>query len=81
MVITIKIIYRGYTSKILQQAEFRVNMRRFKDDPDQEAARVAFEWLKQIQREMNVREIIEVVYNDKHDITKFVKALDKAPLY
>jgi hypothetical protein len=80
MYITIRIIYRGYTSKILQRGEFKVNAYHYKQNPYQEASQVAFAWLQQIRREAHVEEIIEVVYNDEHDITESVKKLDEAPI-
>jgi ribosomal protein L25 (general stress protein Ctc) len=80
MNITIRIIYKGYTSRIMQRGEFRVNAYPYKQNPHQEAARVAFAWLQRIRREAHVEEIIEVVYNDDNDITELVRALEKAPL-
>lgn len=82
MKVTIKIIYTSDgTTKIMQRASFPVNTKYFKDDPDQEAARVAFDWWKHIKRNMFHRVLInEIFYNENHDITKLVKELDKTPI-
>jgi hypothetical protein len=80
MNIIIKVIYKGYTSKIMQRGEFKVNAYHYNQNPHQEAARVAFAWLQQIRREAHLEEIIEVVYNDEHDITESVIKLDEAPI-
>lgn len=77
MHITIKIIYKGYTSRIMRNAEFPVDPFEFEINPDKEAAGVAYEWYMQIRREQHVKEIISVEYNEKHDITELVKELDK----
>lgn len=81
MNITIRIIYQGYTSRIMRRAEFKVNMKRFNEDPDQEAARVAMDFLKMIRKEGHIEGIIEVVYNDDKNITEIVKNMENAPLY
>lgn len=68
-------------SKMMKQASFQVNEYKFKLEPDQEAARVAFEWWKQIKHEMSYRAILEsIIYNGDNDITKLVQQLDDAPL-
>lgn len=63
----------------MQRGSLPVNMTQFKKDTNKEAARVAFEWIKQIRREAYVSEIVEVIYNDNHDITELVRGLEKAP--
>jgi hypothetical protein len=80
MHITIRIIYKGYSSRLMQRASFPVNAFEFEINPDKEAARVANEWIKQIRREIHVEEILEVIYDDNKDITELVKALEKALL-
>jgi hypothetical protein len=80
MNITISIIYKGYTSRILQRGSFPVNARRFKEDPHLEAARVTCAWIKQIRREAHIEEIIEVIYDDNNEITDLVLKIEKAPL-
>lgn len=77
MNIIIRIIYQGSAAKLMQRGSFPVNTKRFKENADQEAARVAFEWLKQIKREMHVNGIVEVVYDGEKNITELVKKLDK----
>lgn len=77
MTITIKIIYKGYESRFLRRADFKVNSFEYEIDPNKEAAHVAYEWLKQIGREGHVSEIINVTYNETNDITEMVKELDK----
>jgi hypothetical protein len=80
MYITIKIFYQGYSSRILQQASLPVNVYRFKSDPHQEAAYVAYEWFKEINRNMPFRaEIEKIIYNADGDITELVKHLDNSP--
>jgi hypothetical protein len=64
----------------MQRGEFKVNAYHYKQNPQQEASRVAFDWLKQVRKEAHVEEIIEVIYNDVNDITELVRALEKAPL-
>jgi hypothetical protein len=79
MKIVIKIIYKVYGIKSMQCGAFPLNPKKFKEDPDQEAARVAFNWLKEIKREMNVEEIVEVVYDGDQDITGSVKEFEQGP--
>jgi FAD synthase len=80
MTITIRIIYRGYAARIMRRGSFSVNTFEFDIDSNQEAARVAYEWVKQIRREAHIEEIIEVVYDQDKDITELVRELEKAPL-
>jgi predicted O-methyltransferase YrrM len=79
MKITIRIIYQGYAAKLMQRASFAVNQKAFKVDPDRKAARIAYEWLKEIKREGHVQEIVKVIYNNDQDITELVKELEKSP--
>lgn len=76
MNITIRIIYQGFTSKLMQRGSFPVNIKRYEKFPDHEAAYVAHDWLKEIRKEAHVEEILEVIYNEDHDITDLVKKLD-----
>jgi hypothetical protein len=47
MNITIEIMYTSdYDSKLMQKGSFPVNNFHFKQKPEKEAARVAFEWWK-----------------------------------
>lgn len=80
MQISIRIIYKG-NARIMQKGIFPVNSYHFKQDPDQEAARIAHEWWKKIKKEMSYRAKIEsVTYNEEIDITALVKKLDNIPL-
>lgn len=81
MKISITIIYKSNGNKVSQQASFPVNSKRFKEDPHTEAARVTYEWLKEIKKEMSYSvEIDNVVYSGDNDITELVKQLDDDPL-
>lgn len=75
MNILIKINYKSDSdSKLLQKASFPVNTYKFKQDPNKEAARVAYEWWKFVKREMSYRvRITEVTYNEGNDITELVR--------
>ncbi|WP_423408006.1 hypothetical protein AABM38_20390 [Heyndrickxia sp. MSNUG] len=42
--------------------------------------KIAFEWLKQIKREVNFEELLEVIVDGKEDITEKVIEMEKAPL-
>jgi hypothetical protein len=70
--ITIRVIYKGYSSRLMQRASFPVNPFEFEIDPDKEAARVANQWINQIRREIHVEKILEVIYDNK-DITNLCK--------
>lgn len=82
MNITIQIMYTSdYDSKLMQKGSFPVNTYHYKQKPDKEATRVAFEWWKLIKHDLSYRvEIDEVIYNGEHDITELVKQLDNAPI-
>lgn len=73
MHITIKILYKGYSSRLMQRGSFPINQFEFEINPDKEAARVANEWIKQIRREVHINEILEVIYDDNKDITDLCK--------
>lgn len=79
-----KILIDLYTivndTKCLQSGYFKVNNRKFKEDPDKSAARLAYEWLQQVRKESAYAvEIWLIKYND-NDITEIVKEMDEAPL-
>lgn len=80
MKISIRIIYQANGNKIMQKADFPVNYRKSKENPDQTAARVASYWLNQIKHEMNIADILKVVYNEDIDITELVKQLEESPI-
>lgn len=76
MQISIRIIYRS-DSRLMQKASFPVNIKLFKEDPAKEAARLAYEWWKQIKKKMSYRaEIESVVYNEEIDITELVRQME-----
>ncbi|MCM3599022.1 hypothetical protein M4D55_25115 [Metabacillus idriensis] len=59
--------------KTLQCGYFKVNVREFKINPDEEAARVALEWFKKVKRNFNYEvNLYKVLYN-QIDITELVK--------
>ena len=72
MNITIEIHYISNKNKVMQRGSFPLRKRKRED--------VAFEWLKQIKRQMPYYEELEQVLADGEDITKLVKEIDEAPL-
>lgn len=61
--------------KNLQSGYFKVNILKYKNNPDEEAARVANEWFKKVKRDFIYDlELYKVKYNE-NDITEKVKAL------
>ena len=70
MTATIQIIYRSAASgsKILQGASFPLRGRQPQE--------VAFDWWKQIKREMPVDSLVQCLCNGE-DITEIVKEMDK----
>lgn len=75
MQILIQLHYLSNNGKALQQADFKVNPRNYKLDPDAEEARISSEWFKQIKREsINKIELYKVLYN-QIDITEKVMLL------
>ncbi|MFD0051486.1 hypothetical protein ACFVHQ_19560 [Actinomycetes bacterium NPDC127524] len=58
----------------MQKGKFDVNAREFKKDPDKEAARVAYKWIREIkQASSHDLEILQVKYSEEKDITDLVK--------
>lgn len=82
MNITIEIHFKSDSdSKIMKRGSFPVNVSKFNKDQNREAARVAFEWWKQIKHENSYRIKIEkVTYDEINNITELVKQLDNAPI-
>lgn len=82
MVIIIKITCideDGY--KIMQQNELRVSDYAYKRNPDQEAAKIAYEGWRKIRRDMSYLVTLDtVIYEETHDITQLVKEMENAPL-
>lgn len=83
MNVNIQIHYTStYDSKMSQRGSFPVNAYQFRQNPNQEAARVAFIWWKLIKKDMSYKVAIErATYNAENDITELVKWLDKAPIH
>lgn len=80
MQIHIRVLFTRYGTKAFRQANFTVNTYRFKQDPNQESARVAYDWIKQLKRESEISGLNKVVWNEENDITDLVKHLDNAPI-
>ncbi|OIK11968.1 hypothetical protein BIV60_17080 [Bacillus sp. MUM 116] len=72
MNISIEIHFISADNKIMQRDEFPLRRRK----PEE----VAFEWLKQIRREMPYFEEVVLVKADGEDITELVRKFDEAPL-
>ncbi|WP_026572512.1 hypothetical protein [Bacillus sp. UNC438CL73TsuS30] len=72
MIVLIEIQYIAVDSRVMQRGEFPLRRRK----PEE----VAFEWLKQIKREMPFYEELVKVKVNGEDITDLVKKLDEAPL-
>jgi glycerol-3-phosphate dehydrogenase len=68
----IQMFYFSNGDSILQRGEFQLRGRK--------TEQVAYDWLKQIKREMPYYEGIEKVICDGENITDLVKKLDEAPL-
>ncbi|WP_243355863.1 hypothetical protein [Bacillus litorisediminis] len=59
---------------------FRVNYRNFKEDPNKEAARIAYKWILKINFEHGyTAKILNVTWNEENDITELVRKIDEAP--
>lgn len=67
--INIKITYLTPGGRAQQGGSFPLRGRK----PEQ----VAFEWIRQIKREVNFEELLEVIVNGAQDITKEVQELDR----
>lgn len=73
MQIVIALHYFVNGVKTLRQGEFRVNIRNYEEDPDKEAARIAYDWLRKVRREYIYKvNFYKSLYNGI-DITEEVK--------
>lgn len=72
MNVNIRIKYSFPAGRAQQGGSFPLRGRK----PEQ----VAFEWLKQIKREVNFEELLEVIVDEKEDITEKILEMEKAPL-
>lgn len=73
MQIVIKLHYFVNGMKNLQQGEFRVNVRKYKEDPDKEAARIAYKWFHELRREFIYELRLHKVLYNGIEITELVK--------
>lgn len=64
-------------STITQQGIFRVNNRAINTDPEQALTQAAYDFLKQIKREMSVDKVLSVIVDNQFDLTDLVVAFDK----
>jgi hypothetical protein len=73
MNITLNVFLEANGNKFLQRGTFPVKPSQFKKDPDQEAARVANNWIREIRRVVNGQvNIVKVIYDGEADITELV---------
>lgn len=80
MEINIRVTLIINDNKTLLEGPFKVNTYPFLENPHQEAARVSYEWIKKINKETgHTAKILNVTYNNEHDITELVKKIEKAP--
>lgn len=64
-------------NKQRQEGMFQFNQREFKEDPEMTVGIIAYEWIEKMKHQTGYRvtEIIQVVYNEEHDITEVVKKI------
>jgi hypothetical protein len=72
MNVTIEIHYITNGNKVMQRGSFPLRRKK----PEE----VAFEWFRQIRREMPFGAELEKIIVDGEDVTELVKELDNAPL-
>lgn len=72
MTVNIRIKYSFPAGRAQQGGSFPLRGRK----PEQ----IAFEWIRQIKKEVNFEELLEVIVDGKEDITEKVLELEKAPL-
>lgn len=75
MQIVIDLHYFVNGMKTLQCGYFKVNSREFNINPDEEAARVAFAWVKQVKRDFIYEVDLHKVLYNQIDITNLVKKM------
>ena len=66
-------------TNFLKSGDFAVLSSEFRKDPDWTAAIVAYEWIRQINREFGYSDdfkINKVIYNEDIDITELVKKVE-----
>jgi hypothetical protein len=74
MQINIEIMYSVHDSSCMRRASFPVNVRKFRQDPEKEATRIAIIWLRNIKKEHGSFDlsVIKLTY-DQIDITDKVR--------
>jgi hypothetical protein len=72
MQVLVEVHYFYLDTKIRKRGYFKVNSRKFREDPDKAATVVAKEWIRKIQVESPGMEIYKVYY-DEVDITNLIK--------
>jgi hypothetical protein len=72
MNVTIEVHYITNDNKVMQRGSFPLRRKK----PEE----VAYEWFRQIRREMPFGAELEKVIVDGEDLTELVKELDNAPL-
>jgi len=72
MNVHIALHYVNRGNKKMRRGDFKVNPIRYREDPFQEAVRVAKEWINQLVLEEPEMIIQRIVYNQEHDITELV---------
>ena len=73
MNVLIKLVYVSWESNSERKGYFQVNSRSFNENSDMTVAEVAYQWVRDILREENISQLVEVTYNKEHDITALVK--------
>lgn len=77
MQILISLHYFANGVKSLQSGYFKVNAKKFSDDPDQEATRVTYEWFKQVKREHIYEVTLHKALYNEIDITEELRGMAK----
>ncbi|WP_191556623.1 hypothetical protein [Metabacillus idriensis] len=77
MQILVSIHYFVNDIKSLRNGYFKVDEKKFKSDPDQEAAKVTYEWYRKIKREFIYPVTLHRALYDEIDITGKVKELEQ----
>ncbi|QGQ45804.1 hypothetical protein [Metabacillus sediminilitoris] len=71
MQVLVQVHYFYFDSKILKRGYFKVNPKKYKEDPDNSVAEVAGKWIEQMLMELPGMEIYKVLYDDV-DITNLI---------
>lgn len=72
MNIYIEIHYENRGNKVLRRGDFKVNSKKYQEDPLQEAINVANKWIYELEYEMPDMIIEKVVINKEYDITNLL---------